>query len=288
MRAVTRADVRRVLRAGPYRHTRRFLRRHHSTVLARIPGALLPPGWSSGPPDFVGVGAQRCGTTWWYRAIELHPEVQRVPASPKERNFFDRFASEPFTDRSVVEYHRLFPRRSGRPVGEWTPAYLHDFWVPPLLHRAAPQARILVLLRDPVERYLSGVTADEAGRRRSDFATSAFSRGLYHEQLLRVLDHFPRDRVLVLQYERCRDDPAGELERTYAFLGLDDTRFRPAILEERVNATRVPKLEPDKALLAALRAGYRRDAERLFRDFPELDASLWTTLSGGAPPAPQP
>lgn len=238
----------------------------------------MPPRWEVGPPDFVGVGAQRCGTSWWYAALEAHPEVQRVPGSPKERNYFGRFWSEPFGPDDVKRYHRLFPRAPGRLVGEWTPEYMHYFWAPLLLSRAAPEARILVLLRDPVERYVSAVESSHSRDGRI-LASDAFGRGLYHAQLLRLLDHFARDRVLVLQYERCRERPEEELERTYAFLGIGDTRVRPAPLYRRINARRTEKVMLDEPFVNALRRGYRDDATRLFEAFPELDPSLWRSLS---------
>src|SRR5213595_3311651 len=51
-----------------------------------------PPGWRTGPPDFVGVGAQRCGTSWWYRGtIRSHPQVVRIAKPGKELHYFDRF-----------------------------------------------------------------------------------------------------------------------------------------------------------------------------------------------------
>lgn len=262
----------------PYRKTRRFLRRHHSTVLGRLPAAAMPPGWEVGPPDFVGVGAQRCGTTWWYAALEGHPEVQRVPVSPKERNYFARFWEEPFTPEAVTRYHRLFPRAPGKIVGEWTPDYMFYFWTPALLRRCAPEARLLVLLRDPVERYRSAVTSDEARRGKIELPVESFERGLYHAQLMRLLGHFDRDRVLVLQYERCCDHPEQELERTNRFLGLADTGFRPDALSRTINPTRWDKVALGAHVVDALRRDYRDDATRLFDEFPELDPALWTTL----------
>src|ERR1700722_14580356 len=48
-----------------------------------------PPGWTTGPPDFVGVGFQRCGTTRWYNLVAAHPQIAR-PVAMKELHFFDR------------------------------------------------------------------------------------------------------------------------------------------------------------------------------------------------------
>ncbi len=251
----------------------------HSWVIQRVPRALFPASWETGPPDFVGVGVQRAGTTWWYAAVEAHPRVRRVPLAPKERHFFDAYRARRFGDDDVRAYHRLFPRPAGTLTGEWTPSYLYHEWVPPLLAQAAPAARVLVLLRDPVDRYVSAVTANERNRRRSQRrSTEALERGLYHAQLSRLLRHVDRERLLVLQYERCRASPREELRRTYEFLGLD-ARYVPEVLAHRTNASPTAPLELSAELLEKVRVAYRADAGALFADFPELDPSLWPGLA---------
>src|SRR6266581_2247393 len=92
-------------------------------------------GWEVGPPDFVGVGAQRSGTTWWWRLVCDHPRI--VPAE-KEFHFFDEYFARQFSEADARAYHRLFPRPSGYLTGEWSPRYMHDFWTPALLRKAAP------------------------------------------------------------------------------------------------------------------------------------------------------
>ena len=148
----------------------------------------VPPGWSTGPPDFVGVGFQRCGTTRWYNLIAAHPEVAR-PVAMKELHFFDRFHSGGFTEDDLAAYREYFPRPPGQKVGEWTPLYASAPWIPPLLARSAPEARLLMILRDPVERLISGLALDAAVAERRGMALSrhaplgAFVRGLYHAEL---------------------------------------------------------------------------------------------------------
>ena len=104
---------------------------------------------------------------------------------------------------------------------------MHDPWIPGLLHRAAPDTRLMVMLRDPVERYQSGIAREQrlAGKRGQPVDASvwsdAFARGLYGMQVARLLDHYDGERILVLQYERCATDPLPELRRTYDFLGIE-------------------------------------------------------------------
>ena len=82
-----------------------------------------------------------------------------------------------------------------------------------------------MLLRDPVERFRSGRTLAEnrftVGSTARAAANAAFNRGLYADQLLRLWRAFPREQVLVLQYERCVADARAQLARTFAFLGLE-------------------------------------------------------------------
>ncbi len=115
------------------------------------------PGEVAGPPDFVGIGVQKAGTTWWYDLIVSHPRVSAHPGLHKERHYLDRFGAVPFSAADVAGYHGWFPRPPGTVTGEWTPDYFSYPWVPPLLRRAAPQARLLLLLRDPVDRFRSGL-----------------------------------------------------------------------------------------------------------------------------------
>ena len=121
-----------------------------------------------------------------------------------------------------------------------------DAWTPALLRRAAPEARLLVLLRDPVERFRSGTTLAEnrftVGSTARAAANAAFNRGLYADQLLRLWQAFPREQVLVLQYERCVADPRGELARTYAFIGLAPDVPRVVDPAARVNESPGPKV----------------------------------------------
>lgn len=264
----------------------RLAQRRRSRAGARWPYQLpdleTPPpatGERTGPPTYVGVGVQKAGTTWWHALIADHPGVHAPSALPKELHFFDRYWEAAFDDADVQRYHRWFSRPQGQAVGEWCPRYLHDFWTPALLARAAPEARLLVLLRDPVERYRSGLTHD-ASRKAPPVplpADDAFARGLYAGQLRRLYLHFPSEQVLVLQYEQCCADPATQLARTYRFLGLDPDH-RPGFLSEVMGSTIAVKSSLATGIERTLRDGYRDDMEDLLSLVPDLDLTLWTSV----------
>jgi len=242
-----------------------------------------PEGWTTGPPDYVGIGAQRCGTSWWYDSVRRNPGIQRSPLG-KEVHYFDRFWHGEEPDDIAAEYGSLFPRRPGHIVGEWTPRYLADHWAIRLLRKAAPNARLLVMLRDPVARYRSAVArlqrkAEERGSRvLLPQVNDALWRGYYFEQLRHVFDLFPREQVLVLQYERCVADPVTEMERTCRFLGMDPPEEFPERLMEHKQAGRqTPGLTQEISEELATR--YREDSLHLAELCPEIDLSLWPSAS---------
>jgi len=242
-----------------------------------------PSGWHTGPPDFIGVGVQRGGTTRWFDLMAAHPEVSQ-PSVKKELHYFDRFYAGGCTASELERYATYFPRDGSCKVGEWTPAYVAAPWIPPLLAAAAPDTRLLVLLRDPVERYLSGLEhnariAKEWGSPFSQFAPlETFMRGFYNVQLSRLLRHFDRSQLLVLQYEQCVKDPRAELRRTFEFIGLEDTEFLPDI-EAHPNAAKGEKPTLDPAVRDLYVHAYSDDVEALMGAFPELDVRLWRNFA---------
>lgn len=246
------------------------------------PPPSCPSGWHTGPPDFVGIGVQRCGTTRWFNLIAAHPEVLR-PNRAKELHYFDRYHAGGFTSAEATRYHDYFPRSDGGRVGEWTPLYLSAPWIPSLLAASAPETRLLVLLRDPVERYLSALelgarVAARNGAPLSRYAPlDAFVRGLYHAQLRGLLRHFDRSQVLVLQYERCTSEPRTELRRTFEFLGLRDTEYVPELGAHPKRQAEKPQLGSD-ARDAYVNA-YREDVLGLAATFPDVDLSLWPNFA---------
>jgi hypothetical protein len=246
----------------------------------RVPD--VPPGWTIGPPDFVGIGAQKASTTWWYQLLASHPRVFEPQSRRKEIHYFDRFWDAPFTAADAQGYHAYFPRPAGGLAGEWTPRYMVDFWTPELLHQSAPDAKILVVLRDPFARFCSGVTHDLQHRapHHQILTELAARRSTYREQLRRVLEYFDRDSILVLQYERCIADPRAEFKRTLEFVGLEDFEPPAALLRDGANVTRGSRYRPEARVRDAFIDTISVDLALLLRDFPEIDPSLWPSCAG--------
>jgi hypothetical protein len=243
---------------------------------------MSAPSTTTGPPDFVGVGAQRSGTSWWFDLILSHPEVGPPRGRRKELHFFDRYGGEPLTAAAIAKYHDLFPREPGLICGEFTPRYMTDPWSCRLLRQAAPDTKVLVMLRDPIERYRSGIvhrrTVGRTDRRRAAIANEAIERGRYGSQLKRVYRAFPREQVLVLQYERCVADPVGEFHRTLEFLAVDSHVHEDMhSLRGRSTSSGKTELWPD--ILTSLHAAYEPEVLDLVKIVPEIDLELWPNFS---------
>jgi Sulfotransferase domain len=245
----------------------------------RVPS--LRPGEVTGAPDFIGIGVQKAGTSWWYRLILRHPAASHRADIHKERHFFTRFGTESFTPSDVADYHGWFPHAPGTITGEWTPAYFDCPWAPFLAAEAAPKAKLLLILRDPIERFRSGLAHQT--RHNGDHVGShqmrAIERSLYADHLRRWQSQFGAEQMLVLQYEACATRPAEELARTYAFLGVDP-EFVPPQLRTAINKTTTAKagLPPDAVI--RLREIVGPDVEAVAKLVPSLDLSLWPLATG--------
>jgi hypothetical protein len=188
-----------------------------------------------GPPDFIGVGALGSGTGWWHAMLLAHPEIRPPHARQRALHYFDRFCMEELTDDDVAAYHAYFPRRRGSITGEWTGRYMFDAWTPPLLRRAAPGAKLIAMVSDPIERYRAILAERMAKREEGEpiYMADAVDRRCHASQLARLHRFHDPDRILVLQLEQCRRDPLTEYRRTLEFLEVRDAGFAPWRLKRK-------------------------------------------------------
>jgi Sulfotransferase family len=202
-------------------------------------------------PDFLIIGAPKAGTTALHAALAQHPGLYMSPV--KEPKFFLSDGPPPArggpgdaqTYREHVwrraDYEALFDGApAGTLRGESTPLYLHDPVAQRRIRDQLPDARLIAVLRDPVERAHSNwthlwsaglepvgdfVRACEEEPRRIEAGWASFwhylSLGRYGEQLEHLYTLFPREQVLVLRYLSLVDSPAQTLDRICAFLGAE-------------------------------------------------------------------
>jgi hypothetical protein len=204
-------------------------------------------------PDFVIIGAQKGGTSFLYHLLTRHPLVE--PAARKELHFFDQ--PELF-DNGAGWYRRCFPRLGSKDgqrsiTGEATPYYLFD---PPVAKRMAeivPKARLIALLRNPVDRAYSHYqmqvkrgteprTFEEAMEQEH---SSYVSRGIYVDQLLRWFEFFGKEQMLILKSEDFFERPVETLKVVLAFLDLPDWQPEASELQQRRHVgTYKQKMDP--------------------------------------------
>jgi len=240
----------------------------------------IRPDFIAGPPHFVGIGAQKAGTTWWHALVAAHPNVTLPITRSKELHYFDNLWGSVLDDGAIRDYHRLFSRPSGLISGEWTPRYMYDFWSLSCLKLAAPEVRLLILLRDPVDRFQSGLTHElyRHGRPSPTTVSECFNRGLYASQIERAFGVFPPHQVLVLQMEQCIADPGYWLKATYRFLGLPASHVPPD-LHTPVGRSRISKVSLSTEVVDHLVRLYRSDVARLPDLVPNLDLTYWPRFS---------
>jgi hypothetical protein len=211
--------------------------------------------------------------------IADHPDVAPSRSVDDAALAFGRFGTDGFGPDQIDRFHALFPRRPGRIIGHWSADGLSYPWVAPLLARAAPRAKVIVLVRDPVDLLQAGLaaTADRPPDTGWNLADHV-DQGFFGSQLTRLRGVFPPDQVRVLQYERCLLDPAGVLAQTFEFLGVDASE-RPVLPHPPSAEARARGVRLDTAAWSRLCAMYADDVAVLSHLLPGLDLGLWPNFA---------
>jgi hypothetical protein len=214
-------------------------------------------------PNLLIIGAQKCGTTSLHAYLDLHPDVHM--AAEKELDFFiadrawrngeDWYAAR-FSDAAAVR-------------GEASPNYTAwPVWdgVPERAASVVPGARIVYLVRDPIERIESHYLQRrlQGGERGdieavigdvSDPRNLFVTRSRYATQLERWLAHFPQEQVLVLSAEELRNDRHAAVATVLAHAGLHDGIERELLEAEHHRSADKAELAPAAARLRSSPAG---------------------------------
>jgi len=238
-------------------------------------------------PNFFLVGAPKAGTTSLYHYLAQHPEIYMSPIKEpchfcteiRPENFSDegragvqaafeeqrKYLQGPMTEQRSGsigvdwnDYVKLFMNvKTETAIGEASVKYLWSKTAAENIQAKIPHAKILMVLRDPVNRafsdYLEALTAGALGCSFRKYVESCLSckrgkislwwpileTGLYYEGVKRYLDRFPRESVRILLYENYRAELASVLAESFRFLGVDSS-FKPD-LSKRHNEPRVPR-----------------------------------------------
>jgi len=252
-------------------------------------------------PDFLIIGAQKSGTSSLYSYLTQHPHVAAASGfidSQKEARFFTRHFKQGTTwyrrHFPLSVHKRLFEMPHGRPLlsGESTPSYVYFPHSLRRIARTVPEAKLILLLRDPIERAFShyrhatrlgvehltfpqAIRVEEERLRGEEemlwedenYTSFSFGyhsylkRGLYAEQIERVFSYFPRDQVLILESADFFGNPQEAYDSVLAFLQLPAHQLEGY---QKVNAA--PRSEDmDSATRMKLQAYFHPHNEKLFR-----------------------
>lgn len=178
-------------------------------------------------PNLVVIGGLKCGTTSLHHYLNLHPEI--AMSRPKELNFFVEELNWPLgTDWYASHFDAAAPVR-----GETSPHYTNRprfEGVARRLAEAAPDVRLIYMVRDPVDRMLSHYLHNIGGgyddrtleEALGEPDTAYVDRGRYFFQLEPFLDHLNRDRIELVTREELKTDRAATMRRVFSFLGVDE------------------------------------------------------------------
>lgn len=247
-------------------------------------------------PNLVVIGAMKCGTTALHRLLDKHPQI--AMSSPKELNFFFGPTDAPHVERppgmsptradqlrwtrgnwhrGIEWYAQHFPPAAVR--GDSSPGYTSPDHpeVAARMAAALPAARLVYLVRDPIERALSqyrhhvaeGTERRPVGEALLDPRSQYIARGMYFERLRPFLEHYDRASITVVSQERLRARPGQTLRSLHRLLGLrrdehggDDPQ---RVDEWRRPLTLRGHAELNEGLYARLVDAFTADARRLVR-----------------------
>ena len=208
-------------------------------------------------PNFFVVGAPRSGTTSLYEYLKHTKGVFMSPV--KEPNHFAVSASNDIFLTEIIrkksKYLSLFKNvKDEIAVGEASPSYLRDPKASNLIHQFVPKARIIIMLRDPVDRsfstYLHYISMGKVNlpfpeaikkalESKDTFPEALIGASLYYEQVKRYLQIFGSKQVKIIIFEEFVKDTRTSLKEILEFLNIDSEP--PDIIENIYNPFTVPR-----------------------------------------------
>lgn len=241
-------------------------------------------------PDFIIIGAMKSGTSSLFHYLAQHPQV--FSSFHKEPHYFDNHY-----DKGEQWYRAHFPlTREMSPdskTGEASPLYIFNPLVANRIHQLVPNAKLIAILRNPVDRAISHyfhvvrnkrerlpmMEAFQSEDKRlqpalqdKDYRNPAFirfsykRRGLYREQLERYWQRFSKEQLLILNSEAFFENPEQVLRKVFRFLGIDE-KFEVADLKPRNVASN--RTDVDAEVYEYLQDYFEPHNEELFAELGE-------------------
>lgn len=232
------------------------------------PTAAVPSTSPGRLPTFLIIGVQKSGTTSIYNYLKAHPQIFMSPV--KETNFFEReWGKEPpevlarrkVPVNTLADYSQLFTGATDEiALGEASPNYmLHHHKSADLIQAVVPQAKLIAVLRNPVERAYSDQLMhirDAVGTQHQSLADQVKTRGessyvllkgKYADSIQHFIDVFGADQVKVFLYDDLRKDAIAFMQQMYEFIGVDAS-FTPDT-SRKAQTAQVPKNQTLNRLL---------------------------------------
>ena len=190
-------------------------------------------------PNLIIIGAMKCATTSLHYYLNLHPEISM--SKEKELNFF--IPQYDWYQRGNwhrgVEWYRSHFASTTKIQGESSPNYTYrPFFggVAERMHAVVPGAKLIYILRDPIERIISQYIHQYAGEKEDRSISEALanfkrnfyiSRSLYAMQLEEFLNFFPQSQILVITQEDLQRQRQQTLQTVFRFLNVDPAFYTP-------------------------------------------------------------
>ncbi len=241
-------------------------------------------------PNFCYIGTSKAGSTWLFNALALHPDVYL--AASKGLYYFDQH----FDNGQEWYLSQFTGAGDRRAVGEISHSYLSSEPVPGRIAELNPAMRLLVCLREPVDRAFSDyLDLVKNGQHDGSFETALerfprlVDRGRYATHLGRYGDSFPAEQMHVGLFDDLREDAQAYANEVYAFLDVAPMPLPPGALQRRMPAgvarSRVLATTAKGASRMVLRLGLRKLRSRVKRS-PLVRQVLYRSYSDDRPTIP--
>lgn len=176
-------------------------------------------------PNFIGIGVQKCATSWLYRILEDHP--QAYVSQPKEINFFSKYY-----ECGYQWYESKFKNgENAKAMGEFSPSYFCNYSIPEKIYAYDPNIKLIITLRDPIRRafsqHIHNIRIGHVKGPDFSFETGLKNNPTYIDQsrygihLDRWFNVFPRNQFLILFQENIIANEAESARSLYNFLNIN-------------------------------------------------------------------
>ncbi len=206
--------------------------------------------------DFLCVGAPKCGTSWLYFCLREHPEIC-IP-SKKEIDFFNQnnifcIKHKNNYQKGIKWYKQFFKHCNGnKKIGEFSVNYIFDKKAPSRIYDNFPNTKIIMILRNPIERFHSHFYYLKAKNKLNNYTKKDNQKSLeeniatYEKEFLEIgnytkhiknyLKSFKKNQLLIINYENIKNNPQETLKTIYSFINVKNN-FKPSSLNKKINTT---------------------------------------------------